>query len=185
MNLPRIPPPLAQRIDRLARRAHAFHRFAHHPLCQPYRGEVLRVGRRTRVCKGCAFVAGGLLAGMVAGWLVRPAWGLACLTWPLAVGLGVLSLRRRLPKIVGRFTPAFALAFSASAGVVAFLVSSTLFAVAATLYRRRGIERSRCGTCHERSLSPCSGFVPHVRRERAFRRRVARWLDTFPPQPKC
>jgi hypothetical protein len=46
------------------------------------------------------------------------------------------------------------------------------------LYRRRGVERSRCETCHERQRSPCSGFVLIVRRERAFQRRANRWLGT-------
>ncbi len=38
----RIPPAVARRVDRLALRAHAFHRWAHHPLCAWYAAEVIR-----------------------------------------------------------------------------------------------------------------------------------------------
>ncbi|HSB19854.1 MAG TPA: hypothetical protein VLD85_07605, partial [Anaeromyxobacteraceae bacterium] len=75
----RIPAALARRIDRLARRAHAFHRLAHHPLCRRYAAEVIRIGRRGRVCRGCAFTGAGAIAGGLAGWLL-PAPG------PLALG---------------------------------------------------------------------------------------------------
>ncbi|MFL5271282.1 MAG: hypothetical protein ACJ79E_04370, partial [Anaeromyxobacteraceae bacterium] len=62
-----ISPALARRLDRLARQAHRFHRFAHHPLCDAYAGEVLRVPRRTVVCRGCALAAAGVVAGAAAG----------------------------------------------------------------------------------------------------------------------
>jgi hypothetical protein len=184
VKVPRLPLPLARRIDRLARRAHTFHRFAHHPLCEPYRGEVLRIGRRMRLCKGCTLLAAGLLTGALAGALARPSLRVAAIAWLAAVVLGGLSLRLRLAKVVGRFVPGAALALACWAGLVPLLVSLSIFAVAIAVYRRRGVERSPCRSCPERRLSPCSGFAPHVRRERAFRRRVARWLDTFPTQPR-
>ncbi|HVZ35160.1 MAG TPA: hypothetical protein VG963_22190, partial [Polyangiaceae bacterium] len=62
-----ISPALARRIDRLAVRAHRFHRWAHHPLCASYAGETLRLGRKTIVCRGCALVAGGLIVGVLLG----------------------------------------------------------------------------------------------------------------------
>jgi hypothetical protein len=40
----RVPESAARDLDRLAKRAHRFHRFAHHPLCAAYAGETLRVG---------------------------------------------------------------------------------------------------------------------------------------------
>ena len=184
MNVPTIPLPLARRIDRLARRAHAFHRFAHHPLCAPYRAEVLRVGRRVRLCKGCTFLAAGLMTGAVAGAIVHPSLELAAVAWLVAASLGAFSLRRRLTKVAARFVPGVGLAVACWAGVIPLLVSLAIFTAATLLYHRRGVERSLCRSCPERRLSPCSGFVPLVRRERAFRRRVARWLDTFPPQPR-
>src|SRR5947207_14201496 len=67
----RVPPALARRIDRLATRAHRFHRFAHHPLCDEYAGEVIRVGRHMRLCRGCTFAIAGGLAGGVVGLLAR------------------------------------------------------------------------------------------------------------------
>jgi hypothetical protein len=64
---PHLPRHLAGRLDRLARGAHAFHRFAHHPLCAAYRDEVIAVGGRARVCRGCALAIAGGLAGAIAG----------------------------------------------------------------------------------------------------------------------
>ena len=176
----RIPPPLARRIDRLAWRAHAFHRFAHHPLCDVYRNEVLRVGRRLRVCKGCTLLALGLVVGVVAGVCARPplGWGAGGLL--LTLVLGSLSLRLRLPKIVGRLLPGAGLGMALWAGWSCALAALLIGGVCGALYRRRGVERSRCETCPERMRSPCSGFLPAVRRERAFRRRVDRWLDELP-----
>lgn len=63
----RIPPALARRIDRLARRAHAFHRWAHHPLCSRYAPELVSLGRRARACLGCSLAAAGGLAGIALG----------------------------------------------------------------------------------------------------------------------
>ncbi len=94
----RISPSLARRLDRLSRRAHRFHQFAHHPLCASYAGEVLAVGRRARVCRGCALAMAGGAAGSLAGFLppVSPAMlgaaalGLAALT---ATAAGLRSVR--------------------------------------------------------------------------------------------
>ena len=176
----RIPSLLARRIDRLSRRAHAFHRFAHHPLCDPYRNEVLRVGRRLRVCKGCTFLATGLVVGVAGGGLARPLplWGACALL--LALVLGAASLRLRVPKVVGRLLPGAGLGISLWAGWQCALAALLIVATFGVLYRRRGMERSRCKTCHERLRSPCSGFAPAVRRERAFRRRVDGWLGELP-----
>ena len=176
----RIPLSLARRIDRLAWRAHAFHRFAHHPLCDAYRHEVLRVGRHLRVCKGCTFLAAGLVVGVALGTFVRPmfSWGAGALL--LALGLGVLSLRTRVPKSLGRFLPGAGIGMALWAGWTCMLAALLIGVTSGVLYRRRGVERSLCKACHERLRSPCSGFMPAVRRERAFRRRVNRWMDAFP-----
>ena len=178
----RIPPSLARRIDRLAWRAHAFHRFAHHPLCDPYRGEVLRVGPRLRLCKGCTFLAAGLVAGIAVGAFTRPTmvWGAGALL--LALGLGALSLRLRVPKTVGRFLPGAGLGLALWAGWPSVFAAILIVAVVGDRYRRRGVERSLCTTCPERLRRPCSGFAPAVRRERAFRRRVDRWLGELPKE---
>jgi hypothetical protein len=58
-----LPARLARRIDRLARRAHAFHRFAHHPMCVAYAPEVSRLGRRARLCRGCLLALLGAATG--------------------------------------------------------------------------------------------------------------------------
>jgi hypothetical protein len=178
VTFPRIPRPLARKIDRLSRRAHAFHRFAHHPLCDAYRSEILRLGHM-RFCKGCTFLATGFVAGLVAGAMTRlpPALGLACLVTALLAG--ALSLRMRLPKLVGRALPGAALGLGLWTGWLGALATLMIAGVFAGLYRRRGVERSRCDSCHERQRSPCPGFVLVVRRERAFRRKADHWLHAM------
>ncbi|HEX7499930.1 MAG TPA: hypothetical protein VF524_06445, partial [Polyangia bacterium] len=167
-------------IDRLSKRAHAFHRFAHHPLCQPYRDEVIRVGRQTRLCKGCTLFAAGLVAGIAAGFVVRPPFGWGACALLLALGAGFLSFCIRLPKFVGRFLPGAGLGLALCAGWPAATGSLLALAGLGLLYRRRGVARERCATCPEQSASPCSGFARIVRRERAFQRVANRWLRDLP-----
>ncbi|HEX7489197.1 MAG TPA: hypothetical protein VF341_09850 [Anaeromyxobacteraceae bacterium] len=85
---------LARRIDRLARRAHRFHRFAHHPLCAAYDGETFQVGRRGRVCRGCAAVAlGGVLGvGLGLALPVPPGVALVGLLIVAAVAFAAVSM---------------------------------------------------------------------------------------------
>lgn len=172
--------PLARRIDRLSRRAHAFHRHAHHPLCEPYRDEVIRIGKRTRLCKGCTHAAVGLFAGTVAGIALapKPLWG--ALAIALALGLGAMSLRRRLPKMLGRLVPGAGLALALWSGMPVAPFAVLILAALVFFYRRRGVERRRCEVCHERRRNPCSGFALVFRRERAFQRRANSWLRSPP-----
>lgn len=172
--LPRF---LAKRIDKLAWRAHAFHRFAHHPLCDSYRSEVFRVGRRLRLCKGCSLLAVGFASGLLAGALARPSTMLGLISWAVALALGLTSLRHRLPKLFARLLPGLGLGLAMWAGWFCALLSLTTVAACFALYRRRGVERSRCDPCHERGRRPCSGFVLIVRRERAFQRKADCWID--------
>ncbi len=182
----RLNPTTARAVDRLARRAHAFHRFAHHPLCDRYAGELLTLGRRGRICRGCAAVLAGLPAGGALVWLFRP--DLAVLGGALAVAalLGAASLRIRLPKLLGRFVPACGI----GAGLVsaftlphagAWLAVLVLAGAGGALYRKRQPNRAPCATCPERlGPAPCSGLRPIVRRERAFRRVAQRLIDRAP-----
>lgn len=181
-----LPQRTARAIDRLARRAHAFHRFAHHPLCRRYESELVSLGRRTRVCRGCAGAALGSLGGVLAACALRPA---PLVQW-LAAGLGVClllgSFATRLPKALGRGVAFGALAFSACAGLLSggvarwlalgLVLLGGMFVLA---YRKRGPDRRPCQTCPER-LAPgtCSGLQPIVRRERAFRRVAQRLIDS-------
>jgi len=175
---PRIPPPLARRIDRLARRAHAFHRFAHHPLCDRYQSELIQLGHRSRICRGCTAALVGSALGAAAGWLSRSV-DLAQATWLLpafAIALAVAPLGRS--KLLRRFLPAFLLAASTFHGPFAVTAFSILVAAASlTLYRRAGPNRSPCTTCPERTFEVCRGFAPIVRREQAFRRLSGRLLS--------
>ena len=183
---------LARRLDRLAFRAHAFHRWAHHPLCREYEGEVFRLGRRLRLCRGCTLAALGGAAGLAAGFLVPPlppaaSLGLACLG--LLAALPALS-RRRWSKVLTRALPAALPPFLLvqalrSGGVLRWGVAALAAAVAAAVvlaYRRRGPDRAPCAACAEAPAhGACRGFREIRDRERAFGRLAARWLR--PPDP--
>ena len=183
---PRVPPELARSLSRLASAAHRFHRFAHHPLCGAYAAEVIALGRRTRVCRGCACLALGAVAGLGLGLSAR-ALGLA---WPMAgvpsalTALAVLlaSLRWRMPKLVSRALPAVGLGLSATAGWPGAFAAVVVFGVGALAYRSRGPDRAPCAGCPQRRERLCDGVRPVVRRERAVMRlssaRVARALDS-------
>jgi hypothetical protein len=186
----RTSPALALRIDRLARVAHRFHRFAHHPLCDEYRGEVIALGRRARVCRGCASVLGGGLAGIALGLVAEPPWIAlpALLTGGIACGAIATFFGRarhaRPAKLVSRFLPSAAIAFSlvravtlGVVGITSALLGLALLGAIVARYRRRGPDRTPCATCPEQNLGrPCRGVAPIVRRERAFRRLAGQWL---------
>jgi hypothetical protein len=174
---PPIPPLLARRIDRLALAAHAFHRFAHHPLCDRYAGELVSLGHRARVCRGCTLALLGAGAGVVAGWLSRPL-ALGLVAWlPPAVGLLLAVIPLGRSKLLRRFLPAFLLVAAVFHGPPTIAVSSVLVAsMLLILYRRKGPDRVPCTSCPQRAFDVCAGFAPIVRRERAFRRLSGRWL---------
>jgi hypothetical protein len=171
----RIPETTARRIDRLARSAHAFHRFAHHPLCDRYAPEVLRVGRRVRICRGCTFAACGLLAGAACGALVSsPPW----LHWAaLAGAIAALLSARRWPKAFSRGLPMGLLAFGTTASIASGLAAALVLGGFVLRYRMRGPDRSACAACPERTFRLCSGLAPIIRRERAFQRLATVWID--------
>lgn len=181
--IPRTPPALRRRLDKLARRAHAFHRFAHHPLCAEYAGERLQFGR-VRLCRGCALLALGLALGLAAGFILKPHFVVASSALSLGSLSGLLSYRIRMPKLMGRALPGALLVFAVVQGaclggsgwVLAFL-SAGVFALAVTLYRRRGPHRVPCETCPDRDRRPaCRGFSPILRRERAVQRLAGRLI---------
>jgi hypothetical protein len=188
-NAPRTPARIAARIDRLSRVAHRFHRFAHHPLCEEYRGEVVRFGRRARVCRGCLFAAaGGTLGGVLSIAFATPLH-VAAASLGLGLAIGAMttlapSSRRdarggaRPPKTLSRALPATMVGYGLGsavqlgfAGLMLAAMSGVLLAFALRSYRKRGVDRTPCTTCPERTRpSPCRGLAPIVRRERAFRR---------------
>jgi hypothetical protein len=176
----------ARKVDRLARRAHAFHRFAHHPLCQRYAGELIPLGRRARLCRGCACAAAGTLAGAGGALFVRAASSTLFILGALGLATLLGSLAARLPKVLGRGLAVALLSFACVAGLLASeraprslaLALLAFGAVFIALYRRRGPDRSPCQSCPERQLvTTCSGLRPIVQRERAFRRLAQRVID--------
>jgi hypothetical protein len=186
----RVSPALARAIDRLSRRAHRFHRFAHHPLCPQYAGELVRLGRRGRLCRGCLYAALGCFAGAAAG-LSAPIAGAAHLLTGLGLAASVAAVAALAPagerasKLGTRCAPLAGVSFLFFAGVrlggalgaASALVAACTVAATYVLYRRRGPDRSPCATCPERSQPQvCRGFAPIVRRERALQRVARRWL---------
>jgi hypothetical protein len=188
---PRMPRPprtskrVLRELDRLSRGAHRFHRYAHHPLCTRYAGEVVRIGK-VRLCRGCTFAVAGGLAGGCIGLAIGPSVIASAST---ALGgatllLATLWLRRRFSKLVTRLAPAglFALAITCGVldgsllGIACAIGSAVLVGGLRLLYGRRGADRTPCKTCPERELAPCSGFAPIVSRERAFQRIAGRRL---------
>ncbi len=189
-----LPHPLARRIDRLARRAHAFHRFAHHPLCAAYGGETLRMGRRTRLCLGCTLSWTGAAAGTAAGAVFpQPSaralaaafgvWSLLSLGWMAA---RVRGRGRQASKWQSRFLPlaaagallALGVRRGSASGAAAALGVAGLVALALWVYRQSGPDRSACAACPEHGRAhACSGLRPIVQRERAFQRLAGRWIQ--------
>jgi hypothetical protein len=182
-----LPSPTARLVDRLAQRAHAFHRFAHHPLCDRYATELIPLGRRARLCRGCACAAAGTGLGALSALVLHPQLhSLVVLAALGGIAFGA-SLMLRLPKSIGRGLPA-ALGSCAGLGgllnpqLASRLLALSLLALGAVflwLYRRRGPNRSPCQTCPERTgPRVCSGLRPIVQRERAFRRLAQRCIDS-------
>jgi hypothetical protein len=183
----RIPRHVARRLDALSRAAHRFHRFAHHPLCEEYAGEVVRIGRRARVCRGCSFAWGGGIGGAVIGFATAV---------PLVVGAAMVAMasvwvvvstwvRAVRAKVFTRLAPAACMGLAIGAGLraanlagFALALLTVLFVAAlAIFYRRRGPDRAPCTTCPERTGAvPCRGYADVVHRERAFQRMASRML---------
>jgi hypothetical protein len=191
----RLSPALARRLDRLARTAHAFHRWAHHPVCERYAGEVVRLGRRTRLCRGCTLLALGAAAGPALGLGLPTLPGLVA-GWPAAIAalallaaLCAAGLARwrgvRLPKPLTRLLPMAAAVALAVAGLRATTPAGLALALGAAalvlggvaFYRRRGPDRRACDACPQAPAGPrCDGLAPIARRERAFQRLAGRWI---------
>jgi hypothetical protein len=176
---PRIPVAVARRIDRLARAVHRAHRYAHHPLCGAYAGELVRVGRRGRVCRGCLLVACGACAG-VALTVALPA-ELAAFAWHAPVGLALApgfacagaalldawrprtaqderpQPRRPARKLLTRLLPAAVLTAGIALGlrradlpgIALAAFSAAAIAAVWAGYRKRGPDRSPCARCPE------------------------------------
>jgi hypothetical protein len=189
----RLSPALALRVDRLARRAHGFHRWAHHPLCERYGDELVRLGRRARVCRGCLLATIGGAAGLAAGLgapalpgpLALAAAGLVALAAPWATrrrAAGVAG--RKAPKLLTRLVPAALagvavaqLGAGAASGYAAAALALAGVAAIVLRYRRRGPDRGACEGCPAGPPSAtCAGFARQVSRERALQRLAGRWM---------
>jgi hypothetical protein len=175
---PTIPRDISRRIDRLSRRAHFFHCFAHHPLCEKYKGEIISLGRRNKICRGCAFTSLGLIGGVLLGVCFQPSPLVGWVLFSVAVALSICSLLIRLPKTLSRLIPAMLGGITLFAGQTVALIGGLLALGFILVYRRKKPNRSACQGCPEQFANVCSGFLPIVRRERAFQRLAGRWFPS-------
>lgn len=179
---------LTKRIEALQRRAHAFHRYAHHPLCDRYGSELVVIGRRARVCRGCTLALGGAALGLAVGAVVpASAWLGASAIASYALAAGATLARVRVSKLVTRAAPALGLVawLTSSRSSAVALVVALLAASAWLAYRRMGPNRSPCATCPERALpQTCSGYRSMLRAERAFQRAARRLYDNCALTPR-
>src|SRR5262249_29821822 len=154
----RIPPRVARELDRLSRRAHRFHRFAHHPLCGRYRSEVIALGRKNRICRGCTLAFAGASLGVAVGFALPVAastlpglFGLLLAAWLFAFAVE-RARAARASKLLTRALPLFAwsLAFVVGLrdghllGVGCALSALAALGYAYYRYRARGPNRKAC-----------------------------------------
>jgi len=122
---------------------------------------------------------------LAAGMLLPSSGGVLLAISAIACASVALSVTLRVTKVLTRFAPgvlgsaAFVVALR-SESALGFALATVLIAAAlivVTGYRARGPNRLPCRSCFEYGASsPCSGFRPIVRRERAFQRVAQRWL---------
>ncbi len=182
--MPALPPQLARRLDVLAREAHAFHRYAHHPLCGAYGSDVIQVRHRFWICRGCTYVAVGTLSGLALGAAVHMPVGAVFGSALVMLFASAYEIDETRPaKERSRLLPATALGLAVGAGLVAGTLPGLalalggvgMFGFMAASYRKKGPDRSPCATCPEANCGDtCSGLKPIVRREQAYQRLSAR-----------
>ena len=155
----------------MSRRAHAFHRFAHHPLCERYANELVPLGRRTRLCRGL-LLGTGLAVGLVVGLATRA----GTLPWAMEgaalVVFLVAAVPARLPKSLTRFLPGLALGAVVAHGPWGWsLAALGLFAASWLFYPASRSEPDSLQRVrrHSRCARAFDGFLPG--RERA----IPRW----------
>src|SRR5262245_26349082 len=119
----RIPTAVRKQLDRLSRRAHRFHRYAHHPLCGRYRHELIALGRKNRICRGCTLALAGASLGVGAGFALPIASAVApgLLGLLFASSLFAFASERareaRASKLMTRALPLFAWSLAWVAGL--------------------------------------------------------------------
>jgi hypothetical protein len=163
----RIPRTSANAIDRLARGAHAFHRFAHHPLCDEYAGEVVRLGRRARICRGCALAALGAATGLAIGIVIPMPIGVSAIV--VASG-SVLAAKPLRPagKFASRFLPAARAGAAIASGFLAAIFAVALLSSPSPA--TAGADPT--GPRARRALSAWVPLLPGLRGDRAPGARV-------------
>jgi hypothetical protein len=165
--------------------------WAHKPLCERFRGEVLRIGP-LRVCRSCTFLYAGMIAACIAG-VVRPeaVAGRPLLFAGVLVAVALLSappFYKQWPRPV-RDVLRFAAGALIPAGFIVLVLGYVILGAAGLILmwihwrfylRHRRLRRARvCDGCPD--LSPgavCPGFGPQAEAARAYERaasaRIAR-----------
>lgn len=158
-------------------------RFAHHPLCARHRHETWRIGR-LNLCRGCASLACGLVAGTTAviaaggPWTALASAALA----PLVLLASWPAWYPHLPRWsrdLLRVALGLALATGAHAIFSAPLLLWPFVPLAAFAWwqfrrQRARVNARRCDGCPELGRGVCSGYAEHARAMRAIADEIER-----------
>ena len=152
-------------------------RFAHHPLCARHRHETWRIGR-LYLCRGCASLAAGLVAGTSAVLAAGGAWTAvaSAVLLPVVLLPSWPAWYRRLPRPL-RDALRMALGFLVASGSHAVFVAPAMLwpciplaGTAWWLFRRQRarVNARRCDGCPELGRGVCSGYAAHTHAMRAI-----------------
>jgi len=168
-------------VEKLAWLRHAwFFHWAHKPLCEPYREDVLRLGK-LRLCRGCTGLWFGVLGSAVAlvavtgqvDALVLP-WALvfcavATLSFPAWHGRWPRPVRDLLRFTSGALVPVpLAWAFTGSTVTGLLALGSLLGTYALHAHLRKDHRLAKCGACPELGRGICSGYAEQSEAIRAW-----------------
>ena len=144
--------------------------WAHKPLCEPYREDVLRIGR-LHLCRGCsALKAGFFVVSPLMLWLVPTAWLpelfaalfaiVSLFSHPALHSRWTRPVRDLLRCAAGCLVPlavALGIAGQVALGLGALVALGVIYFVYAHLRKSRRLQR--CETCEESSAGVCSGYA--------------------------
>lgn len=165
--------------------------FAHHPLCERHRPDVLHIGS-VHVCRSCALLWLGVATSPIA--LGNPLVWLHVVLWPVLV-LSIPDVYARLHRRV-RDAARFGAGFAGGATALVVITTLTTEPVLAVLhaagvvalhriYARARARRSDriCAGCPELDAGGvCSGFRHQYERARAFEDAIYARLPETPPK---
>jgi len=170
-----------------------FFNWAHKPLCEPYREDVLRLGP-LRICRGCsALWFGALVVGPITLSLAPLAlWSaIFAALFVTSAALSHPALHSRWPRVMRDglrvatgCLPTLALGMLANGHSLFCIGALLLLASTYLIYRRLRAPRGlhKCATCPESGQGVCSGYALQAQairtwEEEASQREMARRLS--------